>query len=132
MHEPWTAACPEPASIEEAELRTDSLIADIEQIQQQLGDRRRMGTDTPDWRNKAGHALRIKRTQLRTMKTWLRHARGTEKSNHHYGLLRGLYGLVSRWAESGVADLTDEDEQLLTAVETILGDSKSPHAGASQ
>jgi hypothetical protein len=73
----------EPASVEEAEARMAELVLDMREIEVQLGDRNRTGSDgqrlSSDeyhaWRQRASVALVYKQREYQLLKRWVRNRR---------------------------------------------------------
>src|ERR1700677_869823 len=80
----------DPASIEEAYERRDALLAEVQRIQLQLGNRnfldpegRRMPAKVYwDWRNRAGNELNEHLEQIRKIKNWVKIEQGRLAAAH--------------------------------------------------
>ena len=77
-----------PEDLDEATDLLSQVTLDVQEIQDQLGDRQRTNEegdrlsphDYQTWRKKANHALTLKLNQLRKLKSWIKKKRRDDKS----------------------------------------------------
>lgn len=116
-------------TIEEAELHRQRLTLEVQTIQAQLGDRRRVdehgkrltSNEYWQWKRRATHALNRKLEELRAVKSWIKDNREED------GLVRmigQLAGILDRAVSLGFCP-TQEECDVLSGTAVLLS-KKSP------
>lgn len=121
-----------PKTLTEAEARRKELIAEVQGIQAQLGDKQRTGKDhrrlSPKeywtWRKKAQAALNHKLSLLRQTKAWIREHRQNNLPPidpiSAVGYLSNLYQIIMTLKDEEV-DFDEDEEREIDAAGAFLG-----------
>lgn len=127
-----------PNDLEDAENRRLDLVAEIQTISAQLGDRdrrslageRMSSAEYWEWRRRAISALHAKEAALRRLKAWIRSQKHAQRLKEApelglggpNGLLKAAYELLRQLQAQNVTFL-DEEKHLIETIEAYLAES---------
>ena len=107
-----------PKNLDEATALLSQVTFDVQEIQEQLGDKQRTSEngkrlssyDYQSWRKKANHALTLKLDQLRTLKLWIKKKRQEDKSPSMQEALEHLENLCETLSSLEIFHIIEQEE----------------------